>query len=138
MNTPLQPTPIDPEAQFARRLASRLDQAALSHEAGERLRIARQQAVARRKLAPANPAPAVVQQGQTAVLGSWWTRAGMVLPLVALVGGLVAINSILDDRRASELAEVDAALLTSELPPAAYIDPGFTQFLKTRDDRDAN
>ena len=29
-----------------------------------------------------------------------------------------------------ELAEVDAALLTDALPPAAYADPGFLQFLK--------
>ncbi|MBC7611256.1 MAG: DUF3619 family protein, partial [Polaromonas sp.] len=26
--------------------------------------------------------------------------------------------------------EVDAALLTDELPPAAFSDPGFVQFLK--------
>jgi hypothetical protein len=29
------------------------------------------------------------------------------------------------------LAEVDVALLTDELPPAAFADPGFLQFLKT-------
>ena len=29
------------------------------------------------------------------------------------------------------MAEVDAALLTDDLPPAAYADPGFVQFLKT-------
>ena len=31
----------------------------------------------------------------------------------------------------SEVAEVDAAILTDDLPPAAYADPGFTQFLKS-------
>ena len=37
------------------------------------------------------------------------------------------------DNRANELAaEVDAALLTDDLPPAAYTDPGFAQFLKTK------
>ena len=30
-----------------------------------------------------------------------------------------------------EVAEVDAALLTDDLPPAAFSDPGFVQFLKT-------
>jgi hypothetical protein len=28
------------------------------------------------------------------------------------------------------LAEVDSALLIDDLPPAAYADPGFLQFLK--------
>jgi len=47
-----------------------------------------------------------------------------------LVFGLIAINVIQDDKRANELAEIDAALLTDDLPPAAYADPGFSQFLK--------
>jgi hypothetical protein len=34
-----------------------------------------------------------------------------------------------------EVAEVDAALLADDLPPAAYSDPGFVQFLKTTDSR---
>jgi hypothetical protein len=36
----------------------------------------------------------------------------------------------MDDDRANELAEVDSALLIDDLPPAAYADPGFLQFLK--------
>jgi hypothetical protein len=32
--------------------------------------------------------------------------------------------------RASEIADVDAELLTSELPTTAYTDPGFAQYLK--------
>jgi hypothetical protein len=53
------------------------------------------------------------------------------LPLVALVAGLALIQNILDDNRASELAEVDSAMLSDDLPPSAYADPGFLQFLKT-------
>ena len=30
-----------------------------------------------------------------------------------------------------EVAEVDAAILTDDLPPSAYTDPGFAQFLKS-------
>ena len=55
------------------------------------------------------------------------------MPLVALVAGLMAISVIQDERRTDELAEVDSALLTDDLPPAAYTDPGFAQFLKTSD-----
>jgi hypothetical protein len=50
---------------------------------------------------------------------------------VALVAGLLFINAEQNDDRARELAEVDVALLTDELPPAAFADPGFLQFLKT-------
>ena len=92
--------------------------------------------VAQRQQAPQlRAAPAVVQSGSTAVLGGggwgWWTRIGTVVPLVALVAGLITISVMQDEDRASELAEVDSALLTGDLPPAAYTDPGFAQFLKS-------
>ena len=48
----------------------------------------------------------------------------------AVQAGLTVIAVVENDRRASEVAEVDAALLTDDLPPAAYADPGFTQFLR--------
>ncbi len=57
-------------------------------------------------------------------------------PLLALVLGLVAINVIQNDKRANEIAEIDAALLTDDEPPAAYADPGFTQFLNSRAGQD--
>jgi hypothetical protein len=50
--------------------------------------------------------------------------------LLALVFGLVVINTVQNDNHANELAEVDSALLTDDLPPSAYTDPGFAQFLK--------
>jgi len=31
----------------------------------------------------------------------------------------------------TELTEIDTALLTDDLPPSAYADPGFTQFIKS-------
>jgi hypothetical protein len=49
---------------------------------------------------------------------------------VVLAAGLVLIHTVQSERRANELAEVDAALLTDDLPPAAYADPGFVQFLR--------
>jgi hypothetical protein len=57
-------------------------------------------------------------------------RIASVLPLLVLAAGLVLIHMVQTERRASELAEIDAALLTDDLPPAAYSDPGFVQFLK--------
>lgn len=111
--------------------------AELPHDISERLRAARAQAVAQRKIAKTQTVGHVVNSGSSAALTwgseeslSWWSRIGSVLPLIALVVGLLVINSLQNDNRAQELAEVDAALLTDELPPAAFADPGFVQFLK--------
>jgi hypothetical protein len=59
-----------------------------------------------------------------------WSRLASIFPLIALVAGLALIQNVMDDNRANELAEVDSALLIDDLPPAAYADPGFLQFLK--------
>ena len=55
---------------------------------------------------------------------------GMALPILALLVGLVAIDRLLDDKAAQDLARLDAALLVDDPPPAAYADPGFQQFLR--------
>lgn len=110
----------------------------LPRDISERLRAAREQALSMRKVSKLQTASNVVQAGSSAALTweteehmGWWGRIGTVLPLVALVVGLLAINSIQNDKRTQELAEVDSALLTDVLPPAAFADPGFVQFLKT-------
>lgn len=124
--------------QIGRRLAVRLDAGAadLPHDIAERLRAARMQALAQRKLAPAAvPAQAALHAGggQAVLQGGgfpWWQRLASVLPLVALAAGLVTIHVVQNEERAREVADVDAALLTDDLPPEAYADPGFLQFLK--------
>jgi hypothetical protein len=110
----------------------------LHHDISERLRSARVQAVSQRKITTTQTAGGVVHSGGSAALTwgsgeglSWWSRIGSVMPLIALVAGLLTINSFQSDNRTQELAEVDAALLTDDLPPAAFADPGFVQFLKT-------
>jgi hypothetical protein len=123
--------------QFGRAVAMRLSAGVedMPYEARERLRAARVRALAIRKKPAA--APVVVGRGAAATLAlggnerSVWNRIASVLPLVILAAGLVLIHTIQTDRRASELAEVDAALLTDDLPPAAYADPGFVQYLKS-------
>jgi uncharacterized protein DUF3619 len=132
---------IDPQHdqdRFGRQVAARLSagMAELPYGISERLRAARVQAVARRKNASLRGASSVFVSGRAATLTfgdggvSLWNRLASALPLVALAAGLVLIHAIEDERRASEVAEVDAALLTDDLPPSAYADPGFAQFLK--------
>ena len=111
----------------------------LPYDISERLRAARVQAVLNRKIATTQTASNTVHMGGNAAAltwgsgdgGGWWARVGSVMPLIALVVGLLAINSIQNDNRAQEVAEVDVALLTGDLPPAAFSDPGFVQFLKS-------
>ena len=127
--------------RFGRQVAARLaaGTAEIPYNVTERLRAARVQAVARRKQAHLRTASSVVASGGAAALTfgddgqSLWNRIASALPLIALAAGLILIHTIENDRRASEVAEVDAALLTDDLPPSAYADPGFVQFLKSGD-----
>jgi hypothetical protein len=130
----------DPADQFGRRVAARLSVGTdeLSYEVRERLRAARTRALEARKAMAMESAPAIVGRGASATLAlgsgddvSWGNRIASMLPLVVLVAGLVLLHVMQTEQRANEIAEVDAALLTDDLPPAAYADPGFVQFLKS-------
>jgi hypothetical protein len=117
------------------KVAARLNAQDLPHDISERLRVARQQALAQRKPeTQLQTATNVTMSGGAAVLGggplSWWGRMGYALPFLALIAGLVAIDVSTDDDGAREIAEIDTQLLTDELPPSAHTDAGFAQFLK--------
>jgi len=133
--------PVTSADAFGQAIAARLSEGAdaVPHEIAERLKAARAQAVARRKIAnfvlPAASAnlnagnEAVLQLGGDGDGEGWWERLASAVPLIALVVGLVCIGILQDDKRANELAEVDAELLIDELPPQAYADPGFVHYL---------
>ncbi len=130
--------------RYGMRLAARLSDAAdqLPYDITERLRAARVQAVDRRNREKVVPAQSVVALGgATLALGAhdeglgWPTRLASMLLLIALVAGLLAIQTGLDDLEANELAEVDGAILTDDLPPSAYADPGFAQYLRASGNR---
>ncbi|MBS0294212.1 MAG: DUF3619 family protein [Proteobacteria bacterium] len=148
MNRTTEPTMQASQAAdaYARRLAARLTHgnADLPYDVTERLRAARMQALAKRKrplLLPERKTAAatqVVANGSTAALGgwgreggNWWRALVSAVPLTALVVGLFFVNTAQDNAMATEIAEVDSALLTDDLPPSAYADPGFVQFLKS-------
>ena len=59
-----------------------------------------------------------------------WESLGWIAPLVVLVFGLMAIAQWQNDSRINDIAEVDAALLSDDVPPDAYADSGFLAFLK--------
>jgi len=134
-------SPVDAdalEARFAMRIAAGLSEQTqnISSDVSERLRFAREQALARAaamRLAAASN-PQVVNGGSgTALLagGGWWVKAGSIFPLLVLVAGLLLIQYWQNKAQISVAAEVDTALLSDTLPPAAYSDAGFVEFLKT-------
>ncbi|MBC7727300.1 MAG: DUF3619 family protein [Microbacteriaceae bacterium] len=117
---------------------------ALPHDIAERLRFARERAMAavgqpRHVLAPVTGLALLGSAGRTAVLGggppSIWLRLASVLPLAVLVAGLVFIQQHYDWQQIEVAAEVDSALLADDLPPAAYGDPGFLEYLRNADSR---
>jgi hypothetical protein len=61
---------------------------------------------------------------------SWGWRLAAALPIVALVAGLWGIQRYYVHEQVQAATEVDMALLTDDLPPAAYSDPGFAEFLR--------
>ena len=129
--------------RFARRVTARLSAGndELPYDITERLRAAREQALSRRKaMAPVRQvrtAPTIVHNGRSAALGwgseggTWWRALASAVPVMALFVGLVVVNVSQDEYGAAEVAAVDTALLTDDLPPSAYADPGFAQYLKT-------
>ena len=121
--------------QFGRASAALLRQGAQSLPTGikDRLHAARMKALAARKpervLAP--------KQVLAGSMGNWssggnslWDTVGWVAPLAVLVFGLIGIAQWQDNSRINDIAEVDAALLTDDVPPDAYADSGFMAFLK--------
>lgn len=135
MTTTLTHAQPQTQDQFGRRVAARLSAGSdqLPHDVSERLRAARMRALAQRKREITVPARAYILAGARGGddSPSLWGRLASALPVVMLAAGLVAINLIQNEIRAAEVAEVDAALLTDDLPPAAYADPGFVEFLKS-------
>jgi hypothetical protein len=81
----------------------------LPHDISERLRVARALAVSQRKVNELGFASSVIPNGGSAAL-TWgydeglglWGRIGSILPLIALVIGLLFINSMQNDNRARE------------------------------------
>jgi hypothetical protein len=127
---------------FGRRVAAALTQHDVlqpRHDIDERLRVARDQALARaRESRRTVPAAAAVAVGNgTLVIGGsasngtpWWLRLSSLLPLAVLVFGLVLIDHRYTRSQIEAAAEVDAEILADDLPPDAYRDPGFAEFLK--------
>ena len=66
-------------------------------------------------------------------MGGWSGFAlRVLLPIALLVGSGAALYSWQQNRLAAEVEEIDALLLTDDLPIDAYLDRGFQNWLKKR------
>ncbi|TDM06337.1 MAG: DUF3619 domain-containing protein [Ideonella sp. MAG2] len=128
------------EARVGLRIAALLTErnAAADHVISERLRVAREQALARARAQrlQAQSAANVTKVGSSLALSggpdtsSWWQRLGFALPLVVLLVGMFAIDEWHEAAQIQAAVEIDSALLSDPLPPDAFRDPGFLEFLK--------
>jgi hypothetical protein len=76
------------------------------------------------------PQLAFNQGGNGSQPSSNWNRLSWFAPFIVLALGLLAIAEWQQDARINDIAAVDIALLSDDVPPDAYMDSGFLAFLK--------
>lgn len=129
---------------YGKRLAAGLSQASdeLPADITERLRFAREQALRKAKEArAAEPVTAeqTLRMGSTLALQGGdrparWFKLASLTPLLLLLAGLLLIQHSQWYQQILAAAEVDTAMLAKPLPPAAYSDPGFKEYLDENPD----
>lgn len=122
---------MNDEIQFAYKIRQLLSQGLrLKPGQSERLRAARERALAGQRVA--EPAFAMLwSDGLAARLGGGPVFLSRIaVSVLFLVFGLVGITYWQKTQQAAEIEEIDAALLTSDLPLDAYLDKGFDTWLK--------
>ena len=129
--------------QLGMRMAALLDQHTqqLPYDISERLRAARTRALAAGRAKRAElitVSDAQIQSNgslrlpfQTSTQDIYKLLASFI-PLVCLAAGLMLLYDFHNNQAAMELAEIDSALLIDDLPPQAYADPAFFDFLKNK------
>ncbi len=106
----------------------------------DRLAQARKMALARKKAHVEVPMSVRVAKTEMATSGGflsgllppgfgWIGRMGVAVPMLVLVAGLAGIYQYEQQQRIADLAEIDAAVLSDELPLSAYLDHGFNAYL---------
>ncbi|MFD1558100.1 DUF3619 family protein [Paraburkholderia silviterrae] len=133
------------DLEFVQAMRRALDESAASLPAAttDRLAGARKAALARKKAeqpvfvrvpsfaaAGVGTLPGAMQGGlEVPRRRSALARFALAWPLAALVAGLFAIAYFEDQQRTAELADIDAAMLSDDLPLTAYLDHGFNAYL---------
>jgi hypothetical protein len=66
-------------------------------------------------------------------LFAWLGRLGVALPILLGIVLFVGLYQSEERNRIDELAEIDSAILSDELPLSAYLDHGFKAYLAKQD-----
>jgi Protein of unknown function (DUF3619) len=132
-------SPETKELEFGRQMRRALDETAASIPAAtvDRLAAARRAALTRKKpetvsapvFVPAFAGAGMPQANLPQRRRSPLRRFALAWPLAALVVSLVGIAYWEDQQRTAELADIDAAMLSDDLPLNAYLDHGFNAYL---------
>lgn len=120
---------ISDQAELAARIRGVLDQGAaeLSPKAALRLYEARCDALRHQ----AAPISALSLAGVGHILGDSLHRHYRgLLAFIALAIGAMAVQVWQNEQEAAALAEIDSELLGDEVPPSAYTDQGFLEWLQ--------
>ena len=103
----------------------------LEAETLARLKTAREQAVAHQRIGAPRNVLVWADNVTGALAGSTSSVfSRFILPTAMLFLGLLAIYTWQQSQAVQELEEIDAAVLTSDLPIDAYLDRGFDAWLK--------
>lgn len=123
-------------AQLTRRLSLGIE--TLPPDISERLRFARERALTRAREVQSRTTTGVtvsaISSRGTALLSGfapWWQRAASLLPLLVLAAGFMMIEQWSTDEQLQAAVEIDSRLLADDLPPTAYSDPGFAEYLRS-------
>jgi hypothetical protein len=99
----------------------------------DRLAAARALALSRKKADAPAPARKPEQRPlfdvRSLLSMQWVGRVAVAAPLLAMVIGLAGVYQSEREQRSAELADLDAAVLSDDLPLTAYTDHGFNAYL---------
>jgi hypothetical protein len=120
------------ERQFGNKVRQALNQGLeVSPRVAQRLKAAREAALERQRV---ETAPALAWADNVVGRAGGWGRLVLyiVVPLAFVLVGFAGAYTWQQNRIVAELEEIDAQLLTDDLPIDAYLDRGFQSWLKKR------
>ena len=128
---------MNDEIKFTNKVRQALNEGArVDGRVAARLLAARERALEAHRAAPVEVRTFAATRTRSALglIGSFGGLGGFalraVLPTVILLAGLVGIYGWQERQRAADVEELDAMLLTDDLPMDAYLDRGFETWLK--------
>ena len=119
------------EMQFGNKVRQLLNRGLVGVDdtTAERLRAARERALARQRPEP-SPALAWADNVLGGGEGGFAWRLLLALGVALVLGAALYLYNWQQTQRVEEIEEIDTALLTDELPIDAYLDRGFQNWLK--------